>query len=146
VKTILVPTNFSQPSQYATDTAIAIAKKARAKVVLFILSQACTNSFNVEGEVSASEDWNESAIFGKVVRNATCPVLTVHHAPIKSDIKNLVYASSLSKSEEQFSDVVKNTQAFYNAMIHLVRINTPMNFAPIIRSSVKWRSLQKNFI
>jgi hypothetical protein len=39
-----------------------------------------------------------------------------------------VYASSLSDSEQAFSDVVKNTQALYNATIHLVRINTPMNF------------------
>jgi nucleotide-binding universal stress UspA family protein len=65
----------------------------------------------------------------KVVRNAGCPVLTVHEAPSKSDLKNIVYASSLSDSEQEFSAVVKNTQTLFNAVIHLVRINTPMNFA-----------------
>jgi nucleotide-binding universal stress UspA family protein len=199
MKTILVPTDFSQPSQYAVDTAIAIAKKARAKVVLFhIIERPGTDSFNVEGEVSASEDWNEKLYFRqiiekaknklglisqevensgvsaryelrigdllhgiqssithqhvdlvvmgtsghsgleafvvgsnteKVVRNTSCPVLTVHRAPGKSEIKNIVYASSLNNSEEEFSKVVKNTQALYNAIIHLVRINTPVNFA-----------------
>ena len=64
----------------------------------------------------------------KVVRHLGCPVLTVHQPPSKGDLKNIVYASSLNDSEREFSEVVKHTQALYNATIHLVRINTPMNF------------------
>jgi nucleotide-binding universal stress UspA family protein len=198
MKKILVPTDFSQPAQFAVDTATAIAKKARAEVILLhVIEEPGTESFNVEGEVSTSDDWNERLfmrqmiekaknklgvmskaielsgvsssyklrigellhgiqslitnqqvdliVMGtsgrsefeefvvgsnteKVVRNAWCPVLTVHQPPSKGDLKNIVYASSLSDSEQSFSEVVKNTQALYNATIHLVRINTPMNF------------------
>jgi nucleotide-binding universal stress UspA family protein len=64
----------------------------------------------------------------KVVRQSRCPVLTVHKKPGKSDYKNIVYATSMSKDEEVFSRIVKRAQQMYDATIHLVRINTPGNF------------------
>jgi nucleotide-binding universal stress UspA family protein len=64
----------------------------------------------------------------KVVRHANCPVLTVHKKPGKSDFKNIVYATSMSKDEEVFSRIVRKTQQLYDATVHLVRINTPGNF------------------
>lgn len=64
----------------------------------------------------------------KVVRHANCPVLTVHKKPAKSDFKNIVYATSMSKDEELFSRIVRRTQQLYDATVHLVRINTPGNF------------------
>jgi nucleotide-binding universal stress UspA family protein len=66
----------------------------------------------------------------KVVRHAHCPVLTIHEKPSNSDFKNIVYATSMSENEKGFSDVIKNVQEIYNATIHMVRINTPMNFRP----------------
>jgi nucleotide-binding universal stress UspA family protein len=65
----------------------------------------------------------------KVVRHAKCPVLTVHKKPSKADVKNIVYATALSKDEEGFADVVKQMQGLYeDSTVHLVRINTPGNF------------------
>ncbi|HEX8040096.1 MAG TPA: universal stress protein [Chryseosolibacter sp.] len=64
----------------------------------------------------------------KVVRHAKCPVLTVHKKPVTTEFKNIVYATSMSKDEEVFSRIVRNTQQMYNATVHLVRINTPGNF------------------
>ena len=64
----------------------------------------------------------------KVVRHAKCPVLTVHNAVVKSDFKNIVYATNLSPEEEPFGKVVINTRDMYNGTVHLVRINTPLNF------------------
>jgi nucleotide-binding universal stress UspA family protein len=66
----------------------------------------------------------------RVVRFAKCPVLTVHEKPSGNDFASIVYASSLNANEKAFADVVKNAQEMYNAKIHLVRINTPMNFQP----------------
>jgi nucleotide-binding universal stress UspA family protein len=66
----------------------------------------------------------------KVVRHAKCPVLSVHKKPASNDFKNIVYATSLNDNEKAFSEVVKNTQEMYRATVHLVRINTPMNFQP----------------
>ncbi len=64
----------------------------------------------------------------KVIRNSHCPVLTVQKKPVTGDFKNIVYATAMSKDEEVFSRIVKNTQQIYNAKIHLVRINTPGDF------------------
>lgn len=64
----------------------------------------------------------------KVVRHSKCPVLTVHKKPVTTDFKNIVYATSMSKEEEIFSRIVRNTQQLYESTVHLVRINTPANF------------------
>lgn len=64
----------------------------------------------------------------KVVRHAKVPVLSVHKKPSKINFKNIVYATSMSKSEEKFAEVVIQAQALYNSKIHLVRINTPGDF------------------
>lgn len=64
----------------------------------------------------------------KVVRHALCPVLTVHHKPSTHEFKNIVYATSMNSNEKAFSDVIRTIQEMYNATIHFVRINTPLNF------------------
>jgi nucleotide-binding universal stress UspA family protein len=64
----------------------------------------------------------------KVVRHAKCPVLTVHEKPNGKEFASIVYASCLNENEKAFAAVVKNAQEMYNAKVHLVRINTPMNF------------------
>jgi len=66
----------------------------------------------------------------KVVRYAKCPVLTVHEKPQLQKCRNIVYATSLSDGEVEFSDVVKQAQKMSDAVVHLVRINTPVNFQP----------------
>ena len=64
----------------------------------------------------------------KVVRHAKCPVLTVHQGPPKTDFKNIVYATNLGAEDEAIASIVINTREMYNGTIHLVRINTPLNF------------------
>jgi len=67
----------------------------------------------------------------RVVRFAACPVLTVHNrCGDFTSITDIVYATSLSEDENTFSNVVKQAQSIFNATVHLVRINTPMNFLP----------------
>ena len=199
MKRILVPTDFSKAALIATDVAADIAKKSNATLVLLhVVEEATSSSFNVEGQVSTtSEDWEtriftlkllergkkqlsaaaadprlagvkvktelrvgspfhgmrtiiteqkvdlvvmgtaghsrlEEMIIGsnteKVVRHSNCPVLTVHKKPLTTDFKNIVYATSMSKDEEVFSRIVRETQKLYDATVHLVRINTPGNF------------------
>lgn len=64
----------------------------------------------------------------KVVRHAKCPVLTVQKKPATTEFKHIVYATSMSKEEEVFSRIVRETQQMYDSTVHLVRINTPGNF------------------
>lgn len=66
----------------------------------------------------------------KVVRHAKCPVLTVHQKPTGKDFVNIVYATSVNQSERAFAAVVRTVQEMYKAKIHLVRVNTPINFQP----------------
>lgn len=66
----------------------------------------------------------------KVVRYAKCPVLTVHEKPSGKEFVNIVYATCLNENEKAFSAVVSSAQEMYGATVHLVRINTPMNFQP----------------
>lgn len=69
----------------------------------------------------------------KVVRHAKCPVLTVHQSPTKKEFKNIVYATNLDADEDAFARVVTHTRELYNGTIHLVRINTPLNFESDVR-------------
>jgi nucleotide-binding universal stress UspA family protein len=198
MKKILVPTDFSNPAQWALEVAILISKKTAAKIVLLhTVDEVASESFNVEGQVSTDDEWEDrvfsmkliekskaqlketaqlieaegveiktelrigdpfhemeeiiknnevdlvvmgtsghSKIEGqsvgsntqKVVRYAKCPVLTVHQKPLNRRFDNIVYASSLSEGEHAFAEVLKSIQDIYDSTIHLVRINTPMNF------------------
>lgn len=64
----------------------------------------------------------------RAVRYARCPVLTVHKRPVRTDFKNIVYATSMSPEEEVFSRIVKRAQQLYSSQLHLVRVNTPGDF------------------
>lgn len=64
----------------------------------------------------------------KIIRTAHCPVLTVQKKPATTDFKNIVFATSMSASEEIFVRIMKRTQSIYGSTIHLVRINTPGDF------------------
>jgi len=198
MKKILVPTDFSKPAQWAVQTAINIAIKAKAEIVLLhIVEQPTKESFNVEGQVASLDDWEdkiftlkliernktqlleqanevkkagvpvhqelrmgnpfhgiktivadqkvdlvvmgtssrskmEELLVGsnteKVIRSASCPVLTVHHGPSTSEFKNIVYATSMSVNEKSFSDVIRLVQEMFDSKVHFVRINTPLNF------------------
>ena len=66
----------------------------------------------------------------KIIRHASCPVLTVHQYPSDSSYKNIVYASALTEREKDFSKVLETTCSLFQSTVHLVRINTPGNFQP----------------
>lgn len=200
MKKILVPIDFSKPSQWALEVATGIAKRAKGQIILLhIVEQPTSESFNVEGQTFVGDGWEdklftlkliersklqleeaakiaedagisvkrelklgnpfhgmrtvvsdhdvdlivmgtsgrskfEEMMVGsnteKVVRHSKCPVLTVHEKPNGKDFANIVYASGLNDNEKAFAAVIKNAQELYNAKVHLVRINTPMNFQP----------------
>jgi nucleotide-binding universal stress UspA family protein len=64
----------------------------------------------------------------RVIRYARCPVLTVQKKPATSEFKNIVYATAMAPEEEVFSRFVKRAQQLYDSTLHLVRINTPVDF------------------
>lgn len=60
MKKIIVPTDFSKPSQLAIDAAADIARKAKAELVLLhVIEEATGGSFNVEGEAMYGDAENK---------------------------------------------------------------------------------------
>lgn len=64
----------------------------------------------------------------KVVRNSTVPVLVIKNQ-YKGSIKNIVFPNTLDTEEqEDLVMKVKALQHFFGAHLHIVWINTPINF------------------
>lgn len=76
-------------------------------------------------------DWAESLIGStaeKVVRHASCPVLTLRKKVGLTDIEKIVFASDFKESEPSYVSIVKSIQKLFGAELHMVYINTPSNF------------------
>jgi nucleotide-binding universal stress UspA family protein len=68
MKKILVPTDFSQPSQWALEAATLFAKKMDAEIVLLhVIEQPGSESFNVEGQVDADAGWEDRLFTMKMI-------------------------------------------------------------------------------
>lgn len=64
----------------------------------------------------------------KVVRHAECPVVTLREPIEKVNFNTIIFATGLNDEDRTCMNVVKKFQTFFNAKIHVVRINTPNNF------------------
>jgi nucleotide-binding universal stress UspA family protein len=63
----------------------------------------------------------------KVIRNVSVPVLAIRKAPEKT-ITNIVFPVAPAQTGERLVDEVKKLQAFFNARLQLLWINTPIVF------------------
>jgi len=66
----------------------------------------------------------------KIVRNATCPVITVRKEVSPGSVKHIVFPNSLEPGQEYLITRLKQLQQLLQATIHIVWINTPANFSP----------------
>ena len=67
MKKILVPVDFSDPSIWAIETAAFVAERAHASVILLhIVEQPTSVSFNVEGQVDVSQ-WEDKLFTFKLI-------------------------------------------------------------------------------
>jgi len=64
----------------------------------------------------------------KIVRRSPVPVLTVKKYVKVSEIKDIVFPSTLQVDHEDLVARVKDLQKFFDATLHIVFINTPTNF------------------
>jgi nucleotide-binding universal stress UspA family protein len=64
----------------------------------------------------------------KIVRNSPVPVFVIRQAPPIDKIKNILLPTSLEGDQENFMKVVATLQAFFNATLHILLVNTPNNF------------------
>ncbi len=197
MKSILVPTDFSEQATYALDLAYGIARQSGAAVKLLnVVESPHGESFNTMGDVTASDGTNamffvqlvegakrrlieidedpkyadvslegfvevgspyesiartivehevdlvvmgtqgssglEEIFVGsnaeKVVRRSACPVLSVKGAVHADSVKNIVLATNLRDDHEALFAELTKLQQFFDATIHIVRINTPSSF------------------
>lgn len=64
----------------------------------------------------------------KIVRKASCPVITVQDECKLEPINNIVFASDFQNSNEDFIAQVKDLQKTFDAKLSVVKINTPASF------------------
>lgn len=72
----------------------------------------------------------------KIVRTATCPVITVKSKTDPEHFKKIVFASDFREDEDEIARRMKNLQTLFNADLYFVVVNTPANFETT-RESIK---------
>lgn len=88
MKRILVPTDFSKPSQIAIETAADIATKAKAELILLhVIEEASGDSFNVEGEMNTSGNWEDRIFTLKLIERAKKQMAKLTEDPKLAGIK-----------------------------------------------------------
>lgn len=80
---------------------------------------------------SGTSNWEEDLVgtnAEKVVRRATCPVITVRNRVKLTQIKNIAFASDFKHNHEKLVDLIKKVVNMIGAKLHLVKVNTPSHF------------------
>jgi nucleotide-binding universal stress UspA family protein len=81
----------------------------------------------------------------KVVRHASCPVITIK-GPISADsIRKVIFASDFSNVPSEVIDRLKAAIATIDADLHLVKINTPSMFESTRTSIEKMKTFVEDF-
>jgi nucleotide-binding universal stress UspA family protein len=82
----------------------------------------------------------------KMVRNSPVPVLILKNY-YKGPIKNIVFPNTLeTEKQEDLVMKVKALQSFYKAHLHIVWINTPLNFTSDIATRERLTKFGKRFM
>lgn len=81
----------------------------------------------------------------KVVRNASCPVITIKSAIAPSDIHKIVFASDFNEVPANVVARLKTSIEIIDGELHLVKINTPSMFEHSRTSMEKMEAFIKSF-
>ncbi len=63
----------------------------------------------------------------KIVRSSPVPVIAIRTAVKLASIRNIVFATTLQKNEMASVTKIKELQTFFDATLHLLLVNTPVN-------------------
>lgn len=75
-------------------------------------------------------EWFVGSNAEKIVRTASCPVLSVRRKPKHDSIKKIVLACDLESKHPLPMEDIKAWQKKFEATLNLVFVNTPINFTP----------------
>lgn len=62
------------------------------------------------------------SVTDKVVRHASCPVITVKKCQDLTQIKNIVFATDLKEDQSQIIDALKKLQTYFGAKLHIIKV------------------------
>lgn len=79
----------------------------------------------------------------RVVRYASCPVLTIKQDYAEFKVNNIVVASDFNSEADEMFKGFKQFTALFDAKLHLVRVNTPINFETTPESNEKMAKFAK---
>ena len=69
MKKILIPTDFSEPAQWAVTAAKDIAMRSGAEIILLhVVEQQRKNSFNAQAQIKMVEDWEERCFTRELIQ------------------------------------------------------------------------------
>lgn len=103
----------------ATPTIIRVIKEQKSDLVIM----------GTKG-VTGLKEFFVGSNTEKIVRSSPVPVMAVKKSAKVSTVKNIVFPSTLGESveEENLTMKVKELQSFFKAKLHVVYVNTPVNF------------------
>ena len=82
----------------------------------------------------------------KVVRNSSAPVLVIKEYS-KGTIRNIVFPNTLETDhQEELTMKVKEFQRFFKAHLHVVWINTPLNFSTDTETFIRLEAFAKRYM
>lgn len=95
--------------------------------------------------VTDSEEFFLGSLTDKIVRNATCPVITTKAVIDESKFENIVYATDMVARHEPMMAILKAFERHFNSTIHIVKINTRRGFKNDIDVRVSMEKLADHF-
>lgn len=75
----------------------------------------------------------------RVVRYSSCPVLTIKQDDANFDVKDIVVASDFNSEADEMFKGFKQFTSLFKAKLHLIRVNTPVNFETTPESKEKMK-------
>ncbi len=94
-----------------------------------------------EKGVSEVEGLFVGSLTDKVVRSSRCPVITVNQSIENRDLAHLLYATDLLEEHPKLVRLLKDIQELFDATLHIVKINTRLNYANDIDTDLALKHL-----
>ena len=81
----------------------------------------------------------------KVVRHSDVPVLVIKNEIEDFELNNLVFASNFEIDNKKTFEKIIEFANYFDAKIHLLKVNTPQNFEPTINTHLKIKEFLEGY-
>ena len=95
--------------------------------------------------VSGFEEMFVGSNTEKVVRHSDVPVLVIKNEIEEFELNNLVFASNFDIGNKKTFKKIVEFAKYFDAKIHLLKVNTPQNFEPTTKTHLKIKEFIKGY-